>query len=36
MYILGGLLAVILLLAAIVLFRTVRLKPTPAKTAKQV
>lgn len=34
MYILGGILALIAAIAAIVLFRTLRLKPTPAKTAK--
>lgn len=34
MYILGGVIIGILVLAAIVLFRTLRLKPTPAKTAK--
>lgn len=33
MYILGGILLLVLLLAAVVLIRTLRLKPTPAKTA---
>ena len=34
MYIFGGILLFILGVAAVVLFRTLRLKPTPAKTAK--
>lgn len=33
MYVLGGILLIILVLAAVVLFRTLRLKPTAAKTA---
>ena len=33
MYILGGILLLILLVAVVVLFRTIRLKPTAAKTA---
>lgn len=34
MYVLGGILLLILLLGAVVLLRTIRLKPTAAKTAK--